>query len=346
MRQTLKLTHVFLTLLALALFAVQSQAQDPGTAYPRSSQVSDQRAGSVLVFNIYSSSPSSPNLENARLSITNTNAATNASVTVHLFMIDGATCSVADSFVCLTQAQTTSFLTSDMDPGVTGYAIAVAVSGVTGCPVAFNYLMGDEYVKFASGHSANLAAVAFAAVYDQFAACQPDSVTATLYFDNAGPVNDSYNLLPRTLALDSLTSLADGNSTMLVINRIGGNLGRTAAAIGPVFGLLFDDKENAASFGFTAASCQFRSLISSSFPRTTPRFNSLVPTGHTGWAKLWADGTDVGLLGATINFNPNAVGVAGAFNSGHNLHSLTINNFGFATTNAPSITIPIVPPGC
>jgi len=40
---------------------------------------------------------------------------------VHLFFVDGATCSIADSLVCLTPNQTASFLASDIDPGTTGY---------------------------------------------------------------------------------------------------------------------------------------------------------------------------------------------------------------------------------
>ena len=43
------------------------------------------------------------------------------------------------------------------------YIVAVASNLVTGCPVDFNYLIGDAYVKLSSGHAANLAAEGFAA---------------------------------------------------------------------------------------------------------------------------------------------------------------------------------------
>src|SRR5215471_16008067 len=60
--------------------------------------------------------------------------------------------------------QKASFTTSDADPGTRGYIVAVAVDGLTGCPANFNFLIGDEYVKYASGHAANLGAEAIAAI--------------------------------------------------------------------------------------------------------------------------------------------------------------------------------------
>jgi hypothetical protein len=49
--------------------------------------------------------------------------------------------------------------------------------------------------------------------------------------------------------------------------------------------------------------------------------------------------SDIGIMGAVINFNPNATTSAGAFNQGHNLHELKL-------TTAASLTIPIFPPSC
>jgi hypothetical protein len=58
--------------------------------------------------------------------------------------------------ICLTANQTTTFLASEQDPGTTGYHLAIAVDGVNGCPINFNFLIGDEYIKLESGHFANL----------------------------------------------------------------------------------------------------------------------------------------------------------------------------------------------
>lgn len=291
---------------------------------------SDQKAGSLLFFNLYSSSINNPALENTRINLTNTNPDRKA--IVHLFFVDGSNCSVADSYVCLTPNQTVSIFASDVDPGVMGYVIALATDE-NGCPANFNYLIGDEYVKLASDHAANLAAESFSA-YKGCVECKAAvDMTALLRFDGI-----SYSMAPRVLALDNIPSQAEGNQTMLVLNRVGGDLRSAAAGIGSIFGLLFDDLEN--SYSFTSSGgCQLKRIFNNSdFPRSTPRINTVIPAGHSGWMKLWAV-NDVGILGAMINFNPSANVSAGAFNQGHNLHKLTL-------TNTSQLLVPIFPPNC
>jgi len=260
---------------------------------------------------------------------------------VHLFFVDGATCSVADSYVCLTANQTVSFLASDLDPGVTGYLIALAVNA-EGCPVRHNFLIGDVYVKFSTGHAGNLGAEAFAAQYETFAGCNATSSTATLVFEAPG-VADSYNRLPRTVAVDNVPDSPGNNNMLLILNRIGGNLGIGAGTLGSIAGILYDDGENGFSFSFTSGACQFRSTLSNNFPRTAPRFETIIPAGRSGWMKLSADNAAAGLLGATINNNLNSASASHAFNGAHNLHHLTQNNTG---GGAVSLTIPVFPSGC
>ncbi|MFN0111326.1 MAG: beta strand repeat-containing protein, partial [Blastocatellia bacterium] len=301
----------------------------PGLPFPARSEASDQGAGSVLIYNIYTSSASAPNSQNTKVALTNTHPS--LSSTVHLFFVDGTSCSVADSYVCLTANQTSSFLMSDIDPGTTGYLVAVATD-TRGCPINFNYLIGDEYVKFQSGHAANLGAQAYSAIPGGLVACDQNSVTATLNFDGV-----SYDRTGRTLALDSIGAKADGNDTMLVVNRIGGNLGIGASTLGTIFGIFYDDSENSLSFNIAGA-CQLRNSISNNFPRTTPRFETFIPAGRTGWMKFFSQ-SDIGMTGAAINLNPNATASAGAFNQGHNLHVLTLSS-------AASYVIPVFPPSC
>jgi hypothetical protein len=291
---------------------------------------SDQKPGSLLFFNLYSSSVNNPATENTRINLTNTNP--DRAAIVHLFFVDGSNCSVADSYICLTPNQTTTIFASDVDPGVMGYVIAVATDE-NGCPTNFNYLIGDEYVKLNSGHAANLGAEAFSA-YKGCVECKSSTeMTALLRLDGI-----SYSMAPRTLALDNIPSQAEGNSTLLVLNRVGGSLQTSAATIGSIFGILYDDLENPYSFTRPVGTCQLKDTFSSNFPRTTPRINTVIPAGHSGWMKLWAV-EDRGLLGAMINFNQNATVNAGAFNQGHNLHKLTL-------TNAATLTVPIFPPHC
>jgi hypothetical protein len=360
MRTSHKLTSLLLSLAALFAFAAVAMAADPGTPFPADSAISDQKAGSVLIYNIYTSSLNNPGAENTRINITNTNDS-GRDVFVHFFFVDGTNCSVADSYVCLTPNQTMTFNMSDTDPGVMGYVVAVATDD-RGCPIAWNYLIGDEYVKFLSGHAANLGAEAIAAIDNgtngvdangnpiltnavpdgrpDFLICDPAIASAvTLRFNG-----QMYNALPRVLALDHIMSRGDGNDTLLIVNRIGGSLVATAAGIGSLFGLLFDPLENPASWT-SSAGCQLkRSLGPGNFPRTTPRFEQFIPTGSYGWMKFWSTaGTDgnsePALLGAAINSNPNASSNQNAFNGGHNLHKLT-----FTRTN--TLVIPVFTAFC
>jgi hypothetical protein len=312
---------------------VQSQSvtcpnNNPGSSLAADSAVSGQKAGSVLIYNIYTSSPTSASAQNTRINITNADAG--QSVAVHLFFVDGNSCTAADAFIYLTPNQTASFLASDIDPGVTGYLVAVATDSETGCPINFNSLIGDEYVKFSSGHAANLGAEAFAALIGALPVCDETSATAVLNFDGV-----SYNQAPRVLAASHIPSRADGNDTLLILNRIGGNLLTGANTIGDLFGILYDDAEQPLSFTLSGG-CQLRASLTNNFPRTTPRFEPFIPSGRSGWMKLYG-ASDIGLLGAVINFNPNTAMSAAAFNQGHNLHKLTF-------TTAATLTIPIFHP--
>lgn len=307
---------------------VDCPATGPGGVFPAPAEASDQKAGSVLIYNLYTSS-TDPTRQNTRINLTNSHPQLPSFV--HLFFVAEG-CSVADSYVCLTANQTASFLASDLDPGTSGYLVAVAVDAI-GCPTAFNHLLGDEYVKFASGHAANLNAVAFAALPGGLTTCDGNSVTTALNFDGL-----SYNRAPRVLALSNVGSRADGNDTLLILNRIGGNLGLGASTLSTLFGILYDDAENALSFQMTG-SCQLRNSITNNFPRTAPRFETFVPAGRSGWLKVFSQSpTDIGILGAVINVNANAAAAAGAFNQGHNLHALTLS-----ATN--TYIVPIFPPG-
>jgi len=261
----------------------------------------------------------------------NTISAKTQNACVHLFFVDGGSCLVADANLCLTPNQTTSFLASEFDPGATGYIVAVAVDCETGCPTDLNTLIGDEYVKFANGFHGNLKAECITAIRPP--ACDPNEPTATLNFDGV-----NYSQLPRMVALDNIPSAQDNNTTMLVLDRIGGDLSATVGTLGSIFGILYDDTENGFSFTFTGVSCQIRQTLSNSFPRSAPRFDAVIPSGRSGWMKLWTT-PEFAVVGAMFNLNPNAAASRSAFNGAHGLHALRLQ------TRA-SFTIPIFPPGC
>lgn len=338
MRRSRKLNSAVLALFALVLMSAAARAADPGSPLPANAEASDQKTGSVLVYNLYTSSPVDPSAQDTRISITNTNSYN--PVAVHVFFVDGSSGSVADAFGCATQNHTFSFLVSDIDPGVTGYIVAVAADTLNGCPLYFNFLAGTAHIKLASGHSASLSAETFAAVFasETFTpnGCSNAAIVWTLKFDGA-----MYNRAARALAIDKLRSPADGNSTLLVINSLSGNLATgLLSGIGPLAGQLFNGASppNSYPFTFSSGSCQFRAMLSDSFPATTPPFSTVIPSGRTGWMKVWTT-NDRAITGAVINFNANATNSPAAFNGGRNLRKLTLTDTGV-------ITIPVFPSNC
>ncbi|MFN8000948.1 MAG: hypothetical protein U0X75_08050 [Acidobacteriota bacterium] len=84
----------------------------------------------------------------------------------------------------------------------------------------------------------------------------------TLFLANLRFDGFSYNLLGRVLALSNIPDRASGNNTLLILNRIGGNLGIGAGALGPIFGLLYNDVESSHSFSFTPNTCQLVNSLS------------------------------------------------------------------------------------
>jgi len=344
MRTSRKLSHALFSLFALVLMSVAALAADPGQGYPRESEVSDQKAGSVLFYNYYTSDLANPTIQNTRINITNTSS-THAAF-VHIYFVQD-TCNVADAFICLTANQTATFQTVDLDPGVTGYLVAVAVDPKDGCPQSFNFLIGDLYVKAPAANipgatgqatfTANLAAEAFAALADTFdttGTCDNQSATASLVFNGQ---QNNYNRAPKVLAVSNIPSPAD-NQTALILLRVGGSLATSTSTIARLFGLLYDDAENLFSFTIPTGACQFRNVIggSNNIPRTTPRVGAVIPPGRTGWMKIWSVADDnAALLGSVINWAANANG----FDGGHNLHKLTLSP-------TATLTVPVFPPSC
>ena len=280
--------------------------------------------GSLLFYNLYTSSAVNPRDQDTRISITNTDPG--RSVMARLFMVDGTDGSASSALICLTPNQTSAFLASDIDPGVTGYLIAVAIDG-NGCPTGLNSLIGDEHIKLATGHAANLIAVEFSAL----GALSCNNGSATLKFDGA-----NYSSAPRQLALTNIPSHADDNNTLLALNSLGGDLRTGATPLGEISGALYDDMERAFGFSATPGRPQFISHLSNNFPRIGARFADVIASGRSGWMKLWLT-DDAAMLGAAINLNPNRD--AESFNQGHNLRGLT-------HSRSAILTIPVFPPSC
>jgi len=376
MRTSRKLTHYLMAVFAVAMMSMAALAADPGNSLPRTSEASDQKAGSLLVYTHYQSSDINVAARDTKINITNTNDSN--PIIVHFFFVSG--CSVADFKTELTANQTYSFLTSDVDPGSAGYIIAIA-ENYLGVPIHFNYLIGDLYTKntgtSTAAYQANLGAIAFAAEWDQFASnprtievdsgnrllgtqipawtnstTQTTDTTVTARFSgstNSGGTavtgaNIGYNRLPSVLALSNIPSRANLDRTLLTVITPTGSLLTGMGSVGTTFGLLFDDAEQSQSFqmSFACNDTDHLQPLSNTRPRTVPRFESVIPAGRTGWMKLWASST-LGILGSMIVHNQQA---RSGFEGGHNLHHLTLSvagatSSGTATYN--SVTVPVFP---
>jgi len=304
MVQQLLHKFVFLTLLLSATGALTS------VAFAQGGIPHDQKAGSILFFNKYTSSSSNPNAQDTQINITNTS--TDQAVDVHLYLVDGSTCGVADASISLTPNQTASFRTSDFDPGVQGYIVAVATAG--GVPAQLNFLIGDAAIRESDGRQANLAAVAVAKI-------QPGLIstgeTGDLVFDGK-----QYEQLPQVVAVSSFNS-QNTDSTNLAIYSPANNFIIGGSGSLTVFALIYDDAEHAFSTSFSVPCYKQFPLASL---RILTGFSSLVPAGRTGWIRMNASGNRP-LLGAVLNKGP-------IFNSGHNLHTLSL-------LNTYTITIPV-----
>jgi hypothetical protein len=276
--------------------------------------------GSLLFFNLYSSGAGG---ENTSITITNHHATQRAALRLFFVVNDG---SVANTSLCLLAASSSTFLVSNVDPGVRGFVVAVAVDVATGSPTSFNHLTGKEDILLASGHSAtDVRADSFQALFPEGTSLPVVDDKATINFDGV-----SYSRAARTLLLEDVPNPTAGNDTILVFNRIGGNLAASLAPVGAFRGILYEKSAPASFNPFTATAtrAQFFTALSDAFPLTTPSFSQLLSGGKDWRMVFHADG-DFGLAGLALNRGPAKL----------NKNLLTPLTF----TRAASLTVPVFP---
>lgn len=272
------LTPLLATILAIFLISLPASAQvrtdgcDVFRELLKNKPPSDQKAGSILFFAKYTSDTIDPQREDTRINITNIH--TMQDIDVHLYFVDGSTCSIADAQLTLTPNHTVSFLVSDLDPGVVGYLVAVA--NYSGVPTQFNYLMGDAYYHELSGLTAMLPAMAVEKVSGGDLVVTPES-TADLVFDGA-----QYERLPQTVAVSSFNSQVTDETTLSLFVPTT-NLGIGTNESHSIFTLVYDDTERVRSTSFLIR-CYRRLPLTGL--RVIDGMNNFVREGHTGWIKM------------------------------------------------------------
>ena len=326
------LSLVSVTLFMLLNVSLYAQTQ---------AKASSTQPGSVLVYNVLTSNLSNPTIENTRISVTNTHATD--SVKVRLWSIDGSTGYQSSSFsFCLGPHATSYILASDFDPGIRGFVVATAINA-QGIPINFNYLIGDEYVKFSSGHNTNLPTVAFAALYGAQNSTPPsedyDLTGQKVTFRLDG---NRYSLAPKTVALGHLRSLVDSNQTMLVVNSLNGDATTSGInSLGQMTGTLYAalGAGTPGSPNWSTAQRLYPLTTGSSsvlgLPSGTLGSNGQIPTGSIGWY-VFERQAQKGISAMLINYNTNTG--PDSMKGGHNLQVL-----GF-TDAALTLTMPL--PDC
>ncbi|HEX4946322.1 MAG TPA: hypothetical protein VFZ34_06655 [Blastocatellia bacterium] len=312
--------------LVMALFMALSATQ----AQPiLNVQVSDQKAGSLLVFPYYTSK--AQDRRDTRVTISNPGP---KHVTVHIFMLDGSNCSQADQFTCLTPNASVAFRASELDPEVTGWILAVAVDDLTGHPITANSLIGNAFLQDGD-YVGNYGAETFWAQGTPSTILDPNAGafgTATLKF-NGGAGTGGYDMMPTQFAVE-IQSINDSVGQRIVtVGMVGDLTAGSPLGAGQVgIGQLYNGNEK--PFGsFTRIlneGCQASVVLNAAVPRVPLGMGNLIPPGHIGTMKFFIGG-GVGLFMTPKTLGNRWFGV-------RNLHKISVME--------KTLVIPIFTPSC
>ncbi len=274
----------------------------------------DQKPGSVLFFNRFTSNASNPGREDSRINITNTSPTTG--VQVRLFLVNGATCQTTEIELCLAAQETASLLMSDIDPGVRGYIIAVATN-LQGQPIQFNWLTGNVVIRqLASnnGVSYNSMLAAVAVAKRKEGAVANINGVAEMSFDDA-----NYDRLPGQIAFDSVPSqVSAANATTLSVYRpITDLTGSVPNAGVQITGWSKNAQGQVVSSTGNLSSACYSDVVMTTFRLQPTPISQLLPSGATAWFS--ASSNDLlPLMGTQFN--------SGDFNSGNNARPLSFSS--------------------
>ena len=276
------------------------------------SLLGDQKPGSLLFFNRYTSNASNLLSEDTTINLTNAHPAT--SVFVRLFLINGATCEPQKMELCLAAQQTVSYQMSDLDPGIKGYVVAVATNQL-GEPIQFNWLSGNTIIRQSAANTSRpftsmVSAIAVAKRKE--GELKPgQNNEAEMIFDDV-----NYDRLPLQNAFDGVPSQVNAaNATIFAFYRPLPNLGGgPASATVQITGWGSNQlNQVVTSNGSVSTACYNDFAVSQIRLLPTP-VAQLLPSGATAWFAA-STANSQPLLGVQLN--------SGQFNSGGNARALS-----------------------
>lgn len=321
------ITRIFFSLMILTAMATGVFAQPILDI-----TASDQKAGSLLVYPYYTSK--AQERRDTRITISNVGF---KSVTAHVFVMDGNTCSQADQFICLTPNASVAFKASDIDPEITGWILAVAVDPQTGYPIAANSLLGNALVADGD-YVGNYAAEAFWAEGDPSTVTPPNSGafgSAVLNFNGRDRVNAAggYDLLPTQFVAEIQSTNDSVGQKLVTVGMTGSIVASSPKGAGQVgVGQVYNGNEK--PFGSFSRilndGCQATAVISSSVPRVPLGMSVLVPAGQVGTLKFFTGG------GVGLFMTPKTLG--NKWSGIRALHKIS--------ALPKTLEIPVFPPSC
>ncbi len=247
--------------------------------------------GSLLIYPIYDSNPSSGTL----LSITNTkddpsfnqNTNLNGVVDVHFIYIDGDYWTEFNRYERLTPNDTFSIVASAHNPNSEiGFLYCIALSPVTREPIAFNWLIGDEIVADGSGNWLyGFDAIAYKSL-------SPEGDASDLDLDGRLALDGTeYEAVPDTIAISSFLGIGPTEADLILVSLVGDSDYQTRVDFE-----VFNDNEVefSATYVFrcwiAVSVDNIDQVFTNSFLLTTnvdPRDNGLAQT--SGWVRIDGD---------------------------------------------------------
>lgn len=297
------------TLAGLAVFGELRAA----TASDNNITISDQKAGSMLVFPYYTAA----NQSNTRIQITNVGV---PPVKVHILLMDKS-CQQLDYYTCITPNGSVIEKASNLDPDNAGYIIVLAVND-TGQPIIANRLIGNAFVNDGE-YVGNYGAEAFWGGAEYV----PSEVANNAKTDTANLTLKA----PCEFAVE-IQSPKDAVQRVIVAG-LRGNVNTMSvdgtAQVGT--GFVYNAQEQGGSFQkLLTGSCFSDVVITNTFPRVPTTLGTLINMGNAGHLRF-SIGAGVGLLLTAQNSLSKYYGI-------RTLHKIK--------TTQVTLTVPVFMPTC